>query len=178
MVLMFFAIAVIPAVFEEFAFRGVLLSALRKYGDGFAIITSSVIFGLLHGSLTAIPFAVIAGLTMGYVYVRTGNLFVNIAIHFLNNAVAVVLENLTVHLPETTGLITTAIIFYGMILLGIVALIILCLKKKIHFHLQKPLLVLSGGQKLACVLSNPGFILFASICVTLCATALLGVPVL
>ena len=51
--------AVMPALLEEFAIRGVILQPARRYGMAFAIISSSVIFGIMHGNLIQAPFAFI-----------------------------------------------------------------------------------------------------------------------
>ena len=82
--------AIVPAVLEEFALRGIVLGTLRKFGDTFALITSSLCFGIMHGNFEQIPFAFMAGLILGFVTIKTGSLRVAIAIHFLNNFISVV----------------------------------------------------------------------------------------
>lgn len=86
-------IAVVPAVVEEFAFRGVVLGTLRKYtSDGMAVFISAAAFGLIHGNLEQTPFAFCAGLALGYAAVRSGSIIPGIIIHFLNNASSVLLS--------------------------------------------------------------------------------------
>ncbi len=63
----------------------------RKWGDKFAIVIGSVFFALIHGNLVQMPATFIAGLFMGYAYVRTGCLWTSIAIHFANNAMSIAL---------------------------------------------------------------------------------------
>src|SRR5699024_655366 len=41
------SVAVVPALTEEFLFRGVLLGILRKYGESFTVVTSALLFGLM-----------------------------------------------------------------------------------------------------------------------------------
>ncbi len=160
MLLYFIEVAVMPPVFEEFAFRGVILGSLRKYGDCFAIITSAFIFGCMHMSATSIPFAFISGLVLGFVYVVTGNIWVNIGIHFMNNAISVLLDLTEANCTENVALVLDFILFYGMIIVGIVCLIVLLVKKKIPFRLYKPEKKLGFVSKLECTVLNPGFILF------------------
>jgi len=83
-------LALVPALFEEFAVRGVVMQPLRKYGDRFAILMSSLVFALMHGNMVQIPFAFIAGLFIGYAVIKTGSLWTGIAIHFLNNFLSAV----------------------------------------------------------------------------------------
>lgn len=79
------AISVLPALFEEFAFRGVILGLLRKYGDAFAVVTSSILFGLMHANIYQIPFAFVGGLYFGYLVIKTNSLLPGIIMHFINN---------------------------------------------------------------------------------------------
>lgn len=102
--------AVVPALVEEFAIRGVVLQSLRKYGDGFAIVMSSVVFALMHGNMVQIPFAFIAGLALGYAVIKTGSMWTGIIIHFLNNLIAVV----TVTAYDIFSETVSSIISYGI----------------------------------------------------------------
>lgn len=85
-------IAVVPALIEEFALRGVVMQPLRRYGDAFAVIASSVIFALMHGNLIQAPFALIAGIGLGYFVISTGSIWTGVIIHFLNNLFSVVIS--------------------------------------------------------------------------------------
>ena len=81
--------AVLVPIMEEFAFRGVIFSALKKHGTGFAIVGSALIFAVAHLDFSTVVFALIAGLTMGYIYAKTRNLWVTVCIHAINNGLAV-----------------------------------------------------------------------------------------
>lgn len=87
--LAFISTALVPAFVEEFGMRGVCLGSLRRYGDGFAIIVSSVLFGLIHGNFTQMVFAAIIGLAAGYAVVKSGSMWPAIIIHFVNNFISV-----------------------------------------------------------------------------------------
>lgn len=76
---------VVPCIFEEIALRAGALQAMRKYGDWFAIITSSFVFAILHGNMIQTPFAFIAGIALGYIYVVTGTIWPGVIIHLINN---------------------------------------------------------------------------------------------
>ena len=128
-VLYFLTIAVFPPLFEEFAFRGVMLSTLRKHGDCFALIVSSVAFALMHTSISSMPFALICGFAMGYVYLRTENLWLSVLIHFINNANATIPGILVLYMPEDLANLISNIVFYALILLGVIAFVILLVRK-------------------------------------------------
>ena len=107
--LTFIATAIVPALVEEFACRGIVLGLLKKYGEGFAIITSSIVFGIMHGNFEQIPFAVMVGLILGYIYVKTGSIWISVAVHGANNAISVIfsyLENvMTVNMQNLLYLV-------------------------------------------------------------------------
>lgn len=86
------SIAVIPPLVEEFAIRGVVMQPLRKYGDKFAIVASSIVFAVLHGNLIQAPFALIAGIGIGYAVCLTNSVWTGVLIHAANNLYSVILE--------------------------------------------------------------------------------------
>lgn len=100
----FVGAAIIAPLTEEFAIRGVVLGSLRKYGDGFAILTSALLFGLMHGNFAQIPFAFVVGVALGFAVVKTGSVWTGVIIHFINNAAAVILDTATKNLPMSIKL--------------------------------------------------------------------------
>ncbi len=107
----FIGAAVVAPLTEEFAMRGVVLGALRKYGDGFAILVSALLFGLMHGNFVQIPFAFVVGLALGFAVVKTGSVWTGVIIHFINNASAVVIDSVGKYLPEEASLIVNLVYF-------------------------------------------------------------------
>ena len=83
------SVSIIPALVEEFAFRGIIMGKLRKYGDSFAIFLSAVLFGMMHGNISQIPFAFIVGLILGFIVVKANSLLPAIIVHFFNNFISV-----------------------------------------------------------------------------------------
>ncbi len=88
--LTFLSTAVVPAIVEEFACRGVIIGFLRRFGDLFAVVTSAIIFGIMHGNFGQIPFAILVGLVLGFIRIKSGSIWLAVAVHFVNNLVAVV----------------------------------------------------------------------------------------
>ena len=116
-------VAVVPALIEEFVFRGVILQPLRKYGDKFAIIVSSVLFGLMHGNMTQIPFAFLVGMALGYFCITTGSIWTSVTVHFLNNLSSVILSIYYDRNPEGNSY-AYIIISAAFFILGVAALIL------------------------------------------------------
>ena len=84
------ATAAVPALMEEFACRGIMLGALKKYGEGFALVTSAVMFGIMHGNFEQMPFAFLVGLVLGFVAIKSDSLLIVMAIHAFNNFIPIV----------------------------------------------------------------------------------------
>ncbi|MBQ7044760.1 MAG: CPBP family intramembrane metalloprotease [Clostridia bacterium] len=132
--------AVAPALFEEFAFRGVLLQPLRKYGDWFAIFASSFAFAILHGNMVQIPFAFIVGVALGYFCIKTQSIWTSVSIHFLNNLYSVIMTMYFEKNPET-GMFTYYILTASAIFIGAIAMVIF--KKNCHHKLRKDTSILA-----------------------------------
>ena len=91
--LSFLYIIIVGPIFEELVFRGAIMGSLRKYGDNFAILLSSLFFGFFHAVLFQIPFAFLVGLLLGYAAARW-SLRASIALHIVINGLsALFLDN-------------------------------------------------------------------------------------
>lgn len=121
-VLFYVTVAVLPALIEEFAFRGVILNIFRKYSDGLAVLVSGVTFGLMHGNFAQIPFALVVGLVLGYIAVKTNSLLPGIIIHFMNNALSVTFTLLSTN-TDLSDSAVNLIDSLVLIVIGILALL-------------------------------------------------------
>lgn len=116
--------AVIPAFIEEFSVRGVVMQPLRKYGDGFAIIMSSMVFALMHRNMVQIPFAFIAGIAIGYAVIATGTMWTGVIIHFLNNFTSIMMQVLFDNMSAVTANLIILLITGGIVVVGVICAII------------------------------------------------------
>jgi sodium transport system permease protein len=81
--------ALLPAIFEEMAFRGVLLYGLRKdWSKWGAILFSSLMFGLIHLSFERLLNTTTLGILMAVLLWNGRSIFLASLFHFLNNAIA------------------------------------------------------------------------------------------
>lgn len=127
-VTLFLATAIMPALIEEISLRGVLMTPMRKYGNAFAILASSYIFGIFHGDAAQISFAFICGLFFGYAVVVTDSIWPAVIIHGLNNSLSCISSVLITYVSEDAGNIFYYACTIGFILLGAIAL---------YFYLKK-----------------------------------------
>lgn len=83
---MFLYGSLLGPIMEELVFRGALLRSLEKYGKTFAIIVSSVMFGIYHGNITQGIFAAAVGLVLSYIALEYSMKW-TILLHIINNLV-------------------------------------------------------------------------------------------
>ena len=85
--------ALVPAVCEELAFRGFILTGLEHgHRTRSAILLSALLFGFLHVLLSLFQQlfnATLLGLVLGLLAVRSRSILPGIVFHFLNNGLAV-----------------------------------------------------------------------------------------
>ncbi|MBR4036594.1 MAG: CPBP family intramembrane metalloprotease [Oscillospiraceae bacterium] len=86
LLLYFIFSAVIPAIFEELFIRGIVLNLLLPNGRRFAILASAVLFTVMHTQVQSFIPVFGAGVVLACIYMYTGNIFVSMALHFVNNA--------------------------------------------------------------------------------------------
>jgi membrane protease YdiL (CAAX protease family) len=86
------ALVIVAPVTEELLFRGWLLPDLKKrYGKVPALVWSSMLFGLVHIEPSAVLYAMVGGLVLGAVALRTKSTLASIALHAGVNALPLLL---------------------------------------------------------------------------------------
>ncbi len=87
---LFLLIGILPGLFEEFAFRGVLLHSLhRRFSPWLVISVVALIFGLFHINFFRVLPTAFLGFFMGLLTMATGSLWPAILVHMGNNSLAV-----------------------------------------------------------------------------------------
>lgn len=89
--------AILPAIVEEFMFRGCLIRGLgttRKFEKIRAVVLSALMFSLLHLNVNQMGYALVAGLILGAVYIVTENLSLTVIMHLLFNLYSLILAML------------------------------------------------------------------------------------
>lgn len=91
-VLYFITVVVLSPIIEELLFRGIFLRRFNMALDNLtlAILISSVIFGLCH-NFGGILGAILFGICVSILYIKSKNILVPIFAHFLNNLLSFLL---------------------------------------------------------------------------------------
>ncbi len=120
---MFLYASILAPIGEEILFRGYVLRSLRPYGRRFAVMASAVLFGLFHGNLLQAPYAILAGLILGYTAVEYSLLW-SVYLHMFNNLVlADLLTRLTESWTDTAYSVLHLVLFGGALLASAILLV-------------------------------------------------------
>lgn len=115
--------ALLPALLEEVLFRYIPMALLLSFSRWRAVIISSLLFALAHGSLYQIPYAFIAGAVFIILDITFDSIMPSVIIHFINNLVSVFwLRN-----SEDT---VFAAVYIGLLVLLAAASAVLIFRKK------------------------------------------------
>jgi len=177
-------------------FRKLLIDRIYKYGEGIAVVTSGLMFGLFHGNFSQFFYAFGIGMIFAYIYCKTGKLRYSIGLHMIINTIGSVAaplllknanmdvlnklgttafnnkeNNAALHqaLPGLIALLIYVLVVFLVFLAGIVLLIIF--RKRIAF--AKGTVTLPKGKRASTMWLNVGMILFTAVCLTMFVTSLL-----
>ena len=118
-VLYFVSVAILPALIEEWAFRGVVLRALLPYGRTFAVFFSSALFGLMHLDPAQSVFAFTFALVLAFVYASTGSLWMCVFLHAVNNAISFLAGYVTLYGGEVSLVLMNGYMIACMLSAGV-----------------------------------------------------------
>ncbi len=88
-------IALLPAVFEETLFRGVLFGSMERSGWGTlsSVLISGALFSLFHGNPEQTIYQFLCGMSFALLAQRAGSILPGMLAHFANNALILTLES-------------------------------------------------------------------------------------
>ena len=152
-----FSSAVLPAILEEMVFRGYMLGLLRPYGQTTALFLTSLLFGMLHGSIIQSPFAFILGLAFGFLALQTGSIWPSVMLHFLNNAYATFQQYADLFGRSEVGAMQFSLVLQmTLLLLGLVAVWFLRTRTDVFAPMPNgPCHTLSANRRAGIVFSTP-----------------------
>ena len=126
-ILNFITIAILPAICEEWIFRGTLQKFFaEKMNIHIAIFFASVVFSLIHFEFSGFLPRIILGMLLGYVFYISGSLWASIFLHAVNNGAQVILmycNNTGIYksdmdnpeMPKNWELFVYTLVFYALI---------------------------------------------------------------
>ena len=98
--------AVLPAICEETAHRGLLLKGTSALGQKKAIIISALLFGLIHMNIEQCFYSTIISFFVSYIAIICYSIYPAMIIHFMNNAIGVVMGFAQFHKMPLAKIVT------------------------------------------------------------------------
>lgn len=119
-ILYVFMLVFVSPLLEEYAFRGVLLNSLSRYGKVFALYATSIIFALAHNNFAEMIPAFAMGIALGKTALRYKSIQPTIIIHILFNAfiygLCIMPQSIVKYM--TYALVAICVLAFALILTG------------------------------------------------------------
>lgn len=120
-------IAVIPALSEEFLFRGLFYHSYRRNGIVGAAIFSAIAFGVAHFNINQFCYAVVMGVVFAYLVEATGSMWASMLAHFAFNTYSITMmkvfeifgvdaENANINIISIVGMAFVGIVLTKIII--------------------------------------------------------------
>ncbi|WP_051571061.1 CPBP family intramembrane glutamic endopeptidase [Cryptosporangium arvum] len=81
-------LAVLTPIGEEFLFRGIVTTALLRYGAAIGVVGSAAVFAVMHGLNIVFITAFVVGIVAAELRRRSGSIWPGVVVHVVNNLVA------------------------------------------------------------------------------------------
>ena len=141
--------ALLPAIVEEFVFRGLIFHGLKKRNPFWAIMISAFLFGMVHMNVNQFLYAFAMGVFFAMIAYATNSMWPSMIMHFIYNAQSIILSYIIANNfsdmleSEETAVVTEEIdmmaminaylIVYGFLL--VVAVVGCYLAVKVYFSI-------------------------------------------
>lgn len=88
-------IAVLPALFEELIFRGIMTRNMQEGGWGTVatVLISGALFSIYHGNPSQTIYQFFCGACFAFLTVKSGSMLPTAVMHFINNALILILSS-------------------------------------------------------------------------------------
>ena len=112
-------ICLLPAVVEEFLFRGVILTSFDDFSTVSAVILNGVLFSLFHMSPAQTVYQFLVGATYALIARKSGSVIPTTIMHFLNNALVLTLAYFFPQVDLYSGIKGIVLMVVGLVALAI-----------------------------------------------------------
>lgn len=123
------------------------MQSLRRFGDGFALLVSALLFGLFHLNMIQAPYAFLLGLWFGYLVLRTGSLWISMVLHACVNFSAGVMSIFMNGMGEETLILVNLVYIVFWITTGVASVLFLILRVRGPLRLYPAQTWLRGGRR-------------------------------
>lgn len=79
---------ILPPIFEELLFRGVIFKGLKPYGKAFSVFFSGLFFAIFHMAIDQLIYQLLFGMLLAIIMYKENNILYTILMHATNNLLA------------------------------------------------------------------------------------------
>lgn len=153
--------AVIIPVLSEIVHHGIILQILKQFGDGYALILTSLIAALTAGNYHTFLFTFTVMLVVGFFVVRSGSIVTGFIMRIIISGSVYFLTVLkTAALPEGMYMTITAALLFVYIAAGFTAVSVFIKKHSNKISLPLYPMYLDTKERIMCCLTNASVIMW------------------
>lgn len=138
-----FVIGVIPAIFEELLFRGIVDGSMTRFNSKAAVIFSSVMFAVLHADIYNFIGYILMGVILTGMVRRTDSIYPAMIFHLANNVTALLLGYFNAELVYAP-ILTITVFAIGIVGFALVYAVFVHSTKKEKSVSNMPMTILLG----------------------------------
>ena len=160
--------AVIIPIISEIVHHGIILQILKQFGDGYALILTSLIAALTAGNYHTFLFTFTIMLVVGFFVVRSGSIVTGFIMRITISGSVYFLTILkSAELPEGLYMTITAAVIFVYIAAGFTAVSIFIIKHSNKISLPLYKMYLDTRERVMCCLTNASVIMWLILTVML-----------
>ncbi|WP_432651679.1 CPBP family intramembrane glutamic endopeptidase [Huintestinicola sp.] len=160
--------AVIVPLISEIVHHGIILQILKQFGDGYALIVTSLIAALTAGNYHTFLFTFTIMLVVGFFVVRSGSIVTGFVMRIVISGSVYFLTLLkSVQLPEGLYMSITAALLFVYITIGFTAVSVFIMRYSNKISLPLYQMYLSTKERIMCCLTNASVIMWLTLTVML-----------
>ncbi|MGN1090585.1 MAG: type II CAAX prenyl endopeptidase Rce1 family protein, partial [Huintestinicola sp.] len=155
--------AFIIPIISEVIHRGLFMQILRQFGDGYALLLTSMIAALTTSG-GKYMFTFVYSIVIGYFAMRTGSILTAVAMRLVISNASYWLTYLKQTMPDNDRYLTISFIIAALFLLvGVSSIIVFSKKHSNKINLPIYAMYMSQRDKLICAVTNPRVIIWIAL---------------
>lgn len=156
--------AVIVPLISEIVHHGIILQILKQFGDGYALILTSLIAALTAGNYHTFLFTFTIMLVIGFFVVRSGSIITGFIMRMIISGSVYFLTVLKyMELPEGMYMTITAALLFVYIAAGFVAVSVFIIRHSNKISLPLYKMYLDNHERIMCCLTNASVIMWLTL---------------
>lgn len=160
--------AVIIPIISEIIHHGIILQILKQFGDGYALVLTSIIAAATTGNYHSFLFSFTTMLVIGFFVVRTGSLATGFIMRIVISSTVYFLTVIRcLQAPEGMYMTATVMLLLAYIIVGFIAVAGFIKKHSNKIGLPLYKMYLDTHERIMCCLTNASVLMWISLTLTL-----------